>query len=215
MRDLTVTELIAAYWRHAREYYLKGGRPTSEQGSIKLAMRPLRKLYGATPAARFGPLALNAVRQKMVDHGACRITVNGYVTRIKRMFKWAVENELVGPEVHHGLQAVVGLRRDRCEVREAEPVRPVPDEFVDTIRPYVARQVWAMIELQRLAGLRPGEVVVMRASDLDMTGGIWHYRPVTRWMRSRRNAGRYSKRRTRTRNHGLSFRSLLGGGTRK
>ena len=175
--DLTITELIAAYWRHAQSYYVKDGSPTSEQVWIKLAMRPLRRLYGSTPASSFGPLALKAVRQAMIDHGDCRATINGYITRIKRMFKWAVENELVRPDVHHGLQAVAGLRRGRSEVREAASVQPVPDVFVDAIRPHVSRQVWAMIEIQRLAGLRPGEVVLMRASDIDMTGSIWHFRP--------------------------------------
>src|SRR5262249_13007101 len=34
-----------------------------------------------------------------------------------------------------------------------------------------------MIQLQRLTGMRPGEVVIMRALDVDMTGKIWLYRP--------------------------------------
>ena len=45
------------------------------------------------------------------------------------------------------------------------------------IRPYVSRQVWAMIELQRLTGMRPGEVVLMRTSDLDMGRDVWVYSP--------------------------------------
>jgi integrase len=34
-----------------------------------------------------------------------------------------------------------------------------------------------MVELQLLSGMRPGEVVVMRALDIDMTGKVWLYRP--------------------------------------
>lgn len=59
---VSVSELIAAYWTHAKSYYVKKGRPTSEQGSIKQAMKPLRRLYGKVPARDFGPLALKAVR---------------------------------------------------------------------------------------------------------------------------------------------------------
>ena len=175
--DITVSELIAGYWRNATKYYVKNGTPTSEQWHIKLAMRHLRRLYGSTPASTFGPLALKAVRQAMIEQGNCRTSVNGYIDRIKRMFKWATENELVLPDVYQGLRAIAGLRRGRSTARETEPVRPVPDVFVDAIRPYVSRQVWAMIEIQRLAGLRPGEVALMRASDIDMTGSIWHFRP--------------------------------------
>jgi hypothetical protein len=34
-----------------------------------------------------------------------------------------------------------------------------------------------MVQLQLLAGMRPGEVIIMRAIDLDMTGKVWLYRP--------------------------------------
>jgi integrase len=34
-----------------------------------------------------------------------------------------------------------------------------------------------MARLQRLTGMRPGEVVIMRALDLDTTGKVWLYRP--------------------------------------
>jgi integrase len=49
--------------------------------------------------------------------------------------------------------------------------------MIQAVRPFVNRQVWAMIELQRLTGMRPGEVVLMRTCDLDMSGDIWVYVP--------------------------------------
>src|SRR5262249_27321050 len=84
---------------------------------------------------------------------------------------------LVPPSVHHGLKAVAGLRKGRSDARESPPVRPVPDDHVDAIRPHVAAQVWAMVELQRLTGMRPGEVTIMRGADLDRSGAIWAYVP--------------------------------------
>lgn len=177
--DLTITELIARYWGHATQYYTKAGKPTSEQWWIRLAMRPLRRLYGETRASEFGPLALKAIRENMIEGGAARTTVNGYVARIKRMFRWAVENELVAAEAYQRLQAVAGLRRGRSEARETDPVSPVSDAFVYAIRPFVSRQTWVMIELQWLAGLRPGEVVNMRTRDIDMSGAVWQYRPAS------------------------------------
>jgi hypothetical protein len=60
----------------------------------------------------------------MVEKGWCRRDVNNEVGRIKRMFKWAVENELVPAERLHGLQAVPGLtnanRRENDEPRERD-----------------------------------------------------------------------------------------------
>jgi integrase len=45
------------------------------------------------------------------------------------------------------------------------------------VRLFVARQVWAMIELQRLTGMRPGEVCQMRTCDIDTTRRVWTYVP--------------------------------------
>lgn len=41
------------------------------------------------------------------------------------------------------------------------------------------RQVWAMIQLQLLTGMRPGEARLMRGCDLDVSGNIWTYSPVS------------------------------------
>jgi integrase len=175
--DPTVAELLLAYLRFVDGYYLKDGAPTKEPVNIRLALRPLRRLYGHTPARDFGPLALKAVRQAMIEAGLCRNEVNKRVRHVVRAFKWAVENELVPSAVHHGLKAVSGLRRGRSAARESEPVWPVAKADVEAIRPRVSRQVWAMIELQRLTGMRPGEVVQIRTADLDMAGAVWSYTP--------------------------------------
>ena len=92
------------------------------------------------------------------------------------MFKWAASEELVPSAVFHSLQTVAGLKRGRTDAQETEPVKPVPDEHVDAVRPYVSRQVWAIVELQRLTGMRSGEIVIMRGCDLDTTGKLWLYR---------------------------------------
>src|SRR4051794_4320675 len=148
--DLSVNELAVAYLAYADGYYTKRGKPTTEPESIRQTIRPLRQIYGHTLAREFGPLQLKAVRQAMIDAGLCRNEVNKRTGRIVRMIKWAVGEAIVPPSVHHGLVAVSGLRRGRADVRESEPVKPVPDAFVDAIRSHVPPQVWAMVELMRL-----------------------------------------------------------------
>lgn len=173
----SVNELLLAYLLHARSYYVKDGEPTSEVRNIGLALRPVRQTYGHTLAKAFGPLALKTIRKQMIDSGICRNEVNKRVRHVIRAFKWAVGEEIVSPSVHHGLQAVTGLRRGRSEARETAPVKPVPESFVEAVRPFVSRQVWAMIEIQRLSGMRPGEVCLMRSCDIDVTERIWLYTP--------------------------------------
>ena len=114
----------------------------------------------------------------MSDAGLSRTVVNRLHRPVVRFFGWAAENELVtARRSTTGSRRSPGLRKGRTEARESEPVRPVPDAFVDAIEPHVARQVWAMVELQRLTGMRPGEVCIMRAADLDTSGRVWDYIP--------------------------------------
>jgi integrase len=186
--DLTVNELAVAFWQHVEQHYRHlDGTPTSEQSDYKLSLRPLKHLYGHTTARDFGPLALKAVRQLMMDgyehpkHGLqsklARSVVNQRVGRIRRLFAWAVENEMVPSGVLHGLEAVRGLQRGRCTARETEPIKPVAEHIVNLTLPFLRPQVAAMVRLQLLTGMRPGEVVILRAIDIDMTGSLWVYRP--------------------------------------
>src|SRR5437870_1596981 len=48
--DLTVNEVLLAFWRHAENYYT-----TSERDEYKYALRFVRQLYGHIPAKAFGP----------------------------------------------------------------------------------------------------------------------------------------------------------------
>lgn len=176
--DHTVNELCSAYWTHAESHYRKpDGSHTSELGNLKYPIRNLKQLYGHTVAKQFGPLSLKAVRQAMIDAKHCRSRINRDVDRIKRVFKWGVVNEMIPPEVYHGLQAVSGLRRGRSEAPESGPVRPVPEEFVVAILPHVRPQIAAMIRLQMVTGMRSGELSIMRTCDLDTSGKLWTYKP--------------------------------------
>ena len=106
--DVTINELVAAYWQFARGYYVKNGRPTDKQYALKAALRPLRRLYGSPSAREFGPLQLKTVREAMIRVGWCRNNVNKSIGRIKKTFRWGVENDRVPSSVYHALQAVPG-----------------------------------------------------------------------------------------------------------
>ena len=94
-QDVTVIELCARYWKFARGYYDQDGRDTKVLPGIKCALRYLLAHYKTTPAPEFVPLALKAVRQRMVEDGHSRRYINDHVDRIRRMFKWAVAEQLL------------------------------------------------------------------------------------------------------------------------
>jgi integrase len=195
-KDLTVNELILAYWKHAEQHYRRpDGTPSKGLDDIRLSCRPLKALYGNSAAKDFGPLALKALRESMVTGnwmtdeqktrqkqrgkpvGWCRKVVNQRISRLRRIFKWAVSEQLLPVAVYEAIRCVEGLKQGRCLARETGPVKPVPESFVLQTLPYLRPTVAAMAQLQLLTGMRPGEVVIMRAIDLDMTGSVWLYRP--------------------------------------
>ena len=170
--DLTINELVVAYIRHVDGQYR-----SDEPEKIRLAIRPVRIRYRSLPARDFGPLKLKAIRQEFINKDLVRGQINKRVRRIIRMFRWAVAEELLPVAVHQALKTVEGLRKGRADVRESKSVKPVPDAWIDPVLPYLNRQVRAMVELQRLTGMRPGEVTTMRTGDILMAGGIWEYPP--------------------------------------
>jgi integrase len=114
---------------------------------------------------------------RVIREGMARKVVNQRIGRIKRLFAWGVENELAPALVHHGLRAVAGLQRGRSAARETEPVKPIASAFVEQTLPYLLPTVADMVRLQLLTGARSGEIVVMRACDIDTTGAVWLNRP--------------------------------------
>jgi integrase len=176
--SISVNELLLSYLEHAGQHYRgPDGSPTDELRHIKTAIRYVRELYGKYPAADFGPLALKAVRQKFVEQDWCRKTVNARVERVRRVFKWAVAEELVSPTVYQALAAVSGLQRGRTSAEEGEPVGPVDDTVVDATLPHLNRHVRGLVEFQRLTGCRPGEACTIRKCDIDTGGAVWLYKP--------------------------------------
>ena len=176
--EISILELCGAFWEHVEKYYRRvDGTPTSEQENFRQVMKPLKELYGRSKVSEFGPRALKAVRQKFFERKMNRITINKHTSRIKSLFKWGVEQEIVPAVVWHGLQAVAGLRRGRTDATEPEPVKPVLQAHIDAIQPFVSRQVWAITQLQLFTAARAGELVTMRATDIDRSGPIWIYKP--------------------------------------
>lgn len=191
---LCVAALIVKYDDYARSYYVKNGSPTDERYAIKAAVAPLVRLYGDTPADEFSPKRLKAVREEIVAKGRkgkgkaktregeplTRKYVNYRIACIVRIFKWAVEEELVPVTVYQALKAVAPLSKGRTSgVRESVAVKPVPDEHIPPVLAVVSPQIAAMIRLQLLTGMRPDEVTIMRPVDIDRSGEIWVYRPYT------------------------------------
>jgi len=165
--DLRISELLVAYLEFARQYYMKDGRPTGEHSNVKDAIRPLQALYDTARVWDFGPAALRTVREQMTSANLSRKVVNARINRIRRIFKWGVERALADPAVLQGLQSVAPLKEGRSKARETDRVTPVRQDHIDAVLARLTEPVQAMIRLQLVTGMRPGEVVQMRSCDIE------------------------------------------------
>jgi integrase len=178
--DSTVAELVLAYLPHVRGHYRKGGEQTSQVGLIEAALGVLVAKSGELDASRFGPLALKACRDEFVARGHTRNEANRRTRLIVQMFRWCTEQELVQETVWSALRSVKALQRGRTTAPDKPPIKPAPESDIQATLPHLPRPVAAMVRIQALAGLRPGEIVAMRPEEIDMTtGAVWEYTPAT------------------------------------
>ena len=178
--DLETTDihsLLVAYWSYCQQYYVRDGRPSRELENLRHAAKPLLKLFGTARIRDFRPTSLKVVRQQMIDANLSRKTINNRVNRIRRIFKWGVENDVVEPSILQALKAVEPLRFGRSGVKEGPGVKPVADERVEKTLVCMPPMLQAMVRVQLYTGMRPGELLIMRRRDIDTSGKVWLYQP--------------------------------------
>jgi integrase len=175
----TIAVLVDSFLEHARRRYRSNdGKIRGEFENYKPALKILVCKYGDSPAEQFGAVALRTVRDEMLSENWSRNYINRQIHRIRNVFSYAVENELIkSMENYVKLLSVKALEINQFGVRESTKVKPVPVAHVEEMLPYVSPQIKAMIRLQLLTGMRPGEVCIMRAKEIDTTGSVWQYRP--------------------------------------
>jgi integrase len=154
------------------------GKVPKEVANFRLVVRCVKQLYDDRPATTFGPLALKAVRTHMIEvQDLCRSEVNKRVGRVKRIFKWAVSEELIPSSIYETLRTVEGIRLGKSKAREKPPVKPLSDQDINATLPFLNPQVATMVRVQRFTGMRPGKLVIMRPCDIDQTVDPWTYYP--------------------------------------
>lgn len=178
VQGATVDELCGAWLAHCETYYRrKDGTQTGEAKGCQQAVRQLRKMYGARPAAELQHADMLAVRDALVRSGIARVTVNRYMERTRRLWRWALDDGRITAQLKAELSQVQNLKAYRSDAPETEPVRPVDDAAIAATCAVMARNTADMVRVQRLTGMRPGEVCIMRWCDIDTSRTPWVYTP--------------------------------------
>ncbi|MEM6333947.1 MAG: site-specific integrase [Planctomycetota bacterium] len=177
---LSIARLLLDFWKDEKARHGATDETlTPNLYTVRVGLRVCRSVCGADPVDSFGPKKLSAVRDVLIEQGLGRHTITRHIKNIVRAFRWGVSQERVSPEQLTALQAVRNLGRGERGVPQEKKRHPVDRPRVDAIRPHVSPQVWAMVELAWLTGMRRSEVVSMRPIDIETTGEVWVYRPVS------------------------------------
>jgi integrase len=171
-KPVLMGELVVRYLDHAKDYY-PGER--GEYNNIRAAMAHLLRSHKITKIQDFGPKAMHSIALAVANQGNSRGYSNKVIGICRRMFRWAVSQELIDPSVSHSVCSVLPLRKGIG--RECAPVGPAKWSEVRLVIRIAHPQLADMIRVQWLTGCRPGEICNMQAADIDMTGPIWIWKP--------------------------------------
>jgi hypothetical protein len=149
----------------------------AEHHRIGLLCDELERHDGDTPADQYGPLKLQAQRQRWIDDGKARVYCNRLTNLVVRIWKYAVAQELVEESVWRRLKSIDPLRVGQSAAPETDPVGPVDLDVVRSTSKELSPVLKAMIRVHAQTGLRPSELCNMRPCDIDRSGPVWFYRP--------------------------------------
>lgn len=173
----TLAMLAVDYLEFCAGYYPES--TNSETVQTQHSVKFLADYYDL-PAADFGPLRLKAVRNAMLEFVSAKTRerlsrryINRMIDRIRRMFRWGAENELVDVAVYQALSAVAGLKRGRTAAPEPPPVEPVQEDVLQATMEYCSPVIEAMVRLQVVSAMRPGEVCCLTPSMVDRSTDCW------------------------------------------
>ena len=172
----TVRSLWAAFMRWAPSYYkLPTGQPSRELENFRDAVRELLLRIGDKRTAEVTKKDLEEVREAMIAAKLSRGVVNKRITKILRIFRWGTEEDrgLVPEAVVAVLHLIRKLEPHRSAAPEYGPVVGISSEVVEKAISAANPVIGAMLRLQLLTGMRPGEARGLRKKMVQKKGKGW------------------------------------------
>lgn len=176
---LTVAELCASFLEELQR--VKGRRDFLW---FRASVRPLVRFMGALEAEAVGPKKFKEFRNYLIQTPLKEATentpavprtmagVNKVLNRTRRIWSWAVEQEFLPASCLAGIKTVAGVRQAKRQIL------PVPDEDVRKTLDHLPPVLAAMVRLQRLTAMRPGELCGLTMAQIDRSDkACWWYHP--------------------------------------
>jgi len=172
-QQVTVDCLCFAYLEYAEEH------DPGHFGSIKTAVGILIQHYAGQPVDVLDTRHFLFLQAQFVKHGVSRKYCNALMGFIRAMLKWGVLRKLVPHQVYFEAKLVPALKEGKTRAYENPEREAVPDEVVQRTLPFMSPTVSAMVQIQRMTGMRPSEICKMTAGAIDKTRDpeLWYYIP--------------------------------------
>jgi site-specific recombinase XerD len=145
--------------------------------NFKVSLGFLNDLYGAQPVSSFTPATLKSLRRCLLEKGLCRDTINQHINRIRQLFYWGCEEEIVPSEIAGSLRMVQPLKEGQTSAIDYEDISPVPNDIMEKTIVHLSRTFHDMARVQRFISGRPQDVINMRFCDINRSCEIWKYTP--------------------------------------
>lgn len=158
---LTVATALDIYHEWAKKHYTDA----RTLGRIRAAMLIAVEQCGTFPADEFRAKLLRKIRDALLAKGKfCRLYVNHIVSRIKTAVRWLVEEEIVKADCLASVRSVKAL--EPGDAPDRAKIVPVSEADVEATLPFLTETLRAMVRVQQLTGMRPGELCRMRRCDI-------------------------------------------------
>src|SRR5262245_56989999 len=177
--DMTIAEALIRYTDHIEIYYRNpDGTPTGTADDIKITLDYLLRLFANLPLCEFDIRCFKSVRQALIDDGRVRNQVNRRASMVRSFIRWCVEEELpVAPGVLEKLRAAKALAPGRDGVPEGEPREPANPAHVEKVLSLLPPMVAAALQVVRLTGARPSEILKLKPCEIDRSSDPWELTP--------------------------------------
>jgi integrase len=174
----TVDDLCLAYLDYAQEH------DPSHYHGINTAVKIFLKGFTGQAVNSLDSRHFIHLQSLFVKHGKSRQYCNMLMRYIRAMLKWGSLRKLVSAVVLAEAKLIPHLKKGKTTAPEKKKRKDVPDEVVTRTLPYLLPTPRDMVQVQRLASMRPSEMIRMKPCEIDMENVhdgvvIWLYVPGT------------------------------------
>lgn len=171
-----VAGLIADYFTFCKGECEEGRVSRDHLRKIKGVCGLLLTRIGEVPVTKFGPKLAEEIRRYWVSRKIAAATIKNYFSIIRLMFEWGVSQERVPVTVVAALKTLRPIRASPEGAKDANDREPAPRNDIRKTLKYLSNNLRAAVKILYLTGARPGELLKIKASDIDREQSPWVYR---------------------------------------